>query len=123
MLDRRGSGNDHFDGGFGMNGNFGAQSHFPQDSSSMSIRSRNGPDSMFRHVAPQATHGVKFEQGTNGFQENYQYPGGNPQADLRLPITTMGVDETLSRMKLQSHPQGGTDLQSFIRYAAKYISF
>lgn len=122
LLDRRNSTEDHFND-FGING-FGAasQSRFPSDfgpsSSSAMMRQKHASD-MFRHIAPQATHGFKVEPTSNtGFQDGYQYAMGNPQADLplRLPVTTMGVDETLSRMKLQSHPgQGGTDLQSFIR--------
>jgi hypothetical protein len=83
----------------------------------------NGPMSIhskpevFRHVAPQATHAFKIEP-TSGFQDGYSYGMAGPQNELslRLPVTAMGVDETLSRMKLQGHPgQAGNDLQSFIR--------
>lgn len=107
---------------FGLNGTFGGPSRFPVDfphasGSSIPIRSKPGPE-VFRHVAPHATHGFKVESNNSNFQDNYQYGVSAPQSELslRLPVTAMGVDETLSRMKLQPHSgQGGTDLQSFIR--------
>ena len=134
MLDRRPSNPEHFDD-FGLNARnvFGGapqtrisepMAGFPADFSHASgaalpPRQKSSLE-MFCHVAPQATHGFKIESNNPGFQEGYQYGLGVPQGDLalRLPVTTMGVDETLSRMKLQAHPgSGGTDLQSFIRLA------
>lgn len=129
MLDRRPSNPEHFDD-FGLNvpnGFVGAQSRisgFPSDFShpsagALPIRPKQ-PVEMFRHVAPQATHGFKIEPNSAALQDSYQYGLGGPQSDLalRLPVTTMGVDETLSRMKLQAHSGStGTDLQSFIRLA------
>lgn len=123
ILDRRPSNNDHLDD-FGLNGAFGGPSRFPGDfshpsGSSMPMRTKPGPE-VFRHVAPHATHGFKVEPSNSSFQDGYQYGVSAPQSELslRLPVTAMGVDETLSRMKLQPHSgQGGTDLQSFIRLA------
>ena len=124
MLDRRPSNPEHFDD-FGLNmPNFGAQnrvSGFSPEFSSNGMPIRPKPSlEMFRHVAPQATHGFKVEPSSSGFQDGFQYGMGGAQSDLalRLPVTAMGVDETLSRMKLQPPPgAGGTDLQSFIRLA------
>jgi hypothetical protein len=70
---------------------------------------------MIRGVNPHATHG-----GVGGYDDmGSPFPPMNPTTDLalRMPGQNIGVDETLSRMKLQAHVGMGaaTDLQSFIR--------
>ena len=68
---------------------------------------------MIRGVNPHVTHGGV------GFDEMNQFQPMNPTTELalRMPGQSIGVDETLSRMKLQPHVGMGsaTDLQSFIR--------
>lgn len=74
------------------------------------------PIDMMRGVNPHATHG-----SLSGFEDFNSIAPGTDLA-LRMPGQNIGVDETLSRMKLQPHvSMNATDLQSFIRYAAHYI--
>ncbi|PAV18769.1 LAG1-DNAbind-domain-containing [Pyrrhoderma noxium] len=75
------------------------------------------PIDMMRGVNPHATHG-----SLSGFEDFNSIAPGTDLA-LRMPGQSIGVDETLSRMKLQPHvSMNATDLQSFIRpYLDQYI--
>ena len=97
-------------------GRFEPNAHFPGpngQSASVPPLHRSSLD-MMRGVNPHATHG-----GVGGYEDMGPFPSMAPTSDLalRMPGQGIGVDETLSRMKLQPHVgmAAATDLQSFIR--------
>ncbi|KAH8119101.1 LAG1-DNAbind-domain-containing protein [Phellopilus nigrolimitatus] len=89
--------------------------HFPGGPHGTSHLHHRASLDMMRGVNPHATHGG----GVGGFDDMSSFSSIAPGSDLalRMPGQNIGVDETLSRMKLQAHVgmSAATDLQSFIR--------
>ncbi|KAH9949603.1 LAG1-DNAbind-domain-containing protein [Amylocystis lapponica] len=81
------------------------------------MHQNNGAD-ILRGVAPHATHNFRPDGGVS-YDDIPQFMAPNPHIDFPLRMPT--VDETLSRMRLQTSA-AATDLQTFIRpYLDQYV--